>query len=64
MGGSGGGIPRLFDNRIASAIAMLDTAWIIATGSGLFCLCSSIILETSSFFAEHLGPTFDTELCD
>ena len=49
MGGSGGGIPRLFDNRIASAIAMLDTAWIIATGGGLFCLCSSIILETSSF---------------
>ena len=49
MGGSGGGIPRLFDNRIASAIAMLDTAWIIATGGGLFCLCSSIILEISSF---------------
>ena len=49
MGGSGGGIPRVFDNRIASAIAMLDTAWIIATRGGLFCLCSSIILDTSSF---------------
>ena len=63
MGGSGGGITRLFDNRIASAIAMLDTAWIIATGGGLFCLCSAMILEISSF-AEHLGPTFDAELCD
>src|SRR5712692_3905429 len=47
--GSGGGIPRLLDNKIASAIAMLDTAWIIATGGGLFCLCSFIILKISSF---------------
>jgi len=43
MGGSGGGIPRLFEMMIASARATLDTAWIIEGGGGLFFLFSSTI---------------------
>jgi len=43
---------------------MLDTAWIIATGGSLFCLCSFIILKISSFSPNTMGPTSDAELCD
>ncbi len=46
MGGKGGGIPRLLDMMITSAMAMFETAWITVCG-GLFFLCSSVIWATS-----------------
>src|SRR5213596_532192 len=48
MGGSGGGIPRLLEMIIASAIAILETAWITVAGGGRFLLLSSIIWLTSA----------------
>ena len=47
IGGSGGGIPRLLDMMITSAMAMFETAWITVCGGGLFFLCSSVIWTTS-----------------
>jgi len=47
IGGSGGGIPRLLDITITSAMAMFETAWITVCGGGLFFLCSSVIWTTS-----------------
>ena len=47
MGGKGGGIPRLLDMMITSAMAMFETAWITVCGGGLFFLCSSVIWATS-----------------
>ena len=47
IGGSGGGIPRLFEMTMASAIAMLDTAWITVAGGGLLFLFSSTICKIS-----------------
>ncbi len=47
IGGRGGGIPRLLDMMITSAMAMFETAWITVCGGGLFFLCSSVIWTTS-----------------
>ena len=47
IGGRGGGIPRLFDMMMTSAMAMFETAWITVWGGGLFFLCSSVIWTTS-----------------
>jgi hypothetical protein len=52
IGGRGGGIPRLLDMMMTSAIAMLETAWITCCGGGLLFLCSSIIWMTSDRSAE------------
>ena len=38
IGGRGGGIPRLLDMIITSAMAMFETAWITVCGGGLFFL--------------------------